>query len=149
MTSDKDFLERLNLLQKQIDAQKIVTTASTGGKTQNRVTGERGVKNPFGHSTRIGVSLDFVVLNGMSGRFTKQEIADFCDTKVSKVNSHYNNELSKKFGLVYNVNKSGRLEFHFPANSAGFEIQKRYLVLTSAPRTTPAERQEIIRKKRI
>ncbi len=156
MISDSQFIEKLELLKKQIDAQAIIVTRSTGGKTQSRVTGKNEVKNPFGHGGKIGVLLDFVVLNGMSGRFTLAEIESLCLTKRSKVASHFNNELAKKYGMKYALTKTdtGKVEFHFDSGvsgtvGCGHEIQQRYLQLTSAPRLSADEKQAIIRKTRI
>jgi hypothetical protein len=90
----------------------------------------------------------------MSGRFNKAEFAALCETKDTKINSHLNNELKKKYGLSYRTNKSGKVEFEFDpdrpgTDGNGFEIQRRYLSLTSAPRMSPEEKQQIIRKTRI
>ncbi len=153
--TDEQFLQKLALLKEQIAAQKIIVTGSTGNKKQQRVTGQNAVKNPFGHGSVIGVLIDFFVLNNMTGRFTKREYAVHCLTKESKLSSHFNNELKKKYGMTYRLTgDSGKVEFSFEPGVSGtigigYEIQQRYLQLTSAPRMTADEKQAIIRKTRI
>ena len=99
-------------------------TRSTNGKYQQRSTGNRGVKNAFGHAIgTIGSDIDNVIRHPeLSGRLSKNEIAANAGTKTSKVNSHLNNELSKKYGLVYSVDQNGKLKYHFPKNSDGAAV---------------------------
>lgn len=105
----------------QRDKSGRVYSRSTNGKIQRRSTGERAVKNLFGHAIgTIGADIDNVIRHPeMSGRYSKAELAAVCGTKTSKINSHLRNELTKKFGLIYRVNSNGKLVFEFPENSPG------------------------------
>jgi len=99
---------------------------STAGKMQQRSNGQRSVKNAFFHAVgTIGADIDNIVRHPeLSGRFSKNEIAAYCGTKVSKVNSHLSNELRKKFGLDYKVNENGKLVYQFADGSDGEAILK-------------------------
>jgi hypothetical protein len=99
---------------------------STNGKMQQRSNGRRAVKNAFFHAIgTIGADIDNIIRHPeLSGRFSKLEIAAYCGTKLSKVNSHLNNELKKKFGLDYRVNENGKLIYEFTPESDGAAILK-------------------------
>ncbi len=119
--SEKETFELLSTIQKNAAFRTV--SASVGGKTQQRSNGERGVKNLFNHSVgTIGADIDSIIRNPLSGRFSKEELAAYCGTKTSKINSHLNNELTKKYGLQYSVNANGKLVYSFPAESAGAEL---------------------------
>lgn len=118
-TAKKIEFDTIATIQKNAASRRL--TRSTNGKMQQRSTGNRGVKNAFGHSIgTIGADIDNVIRHAeLSGRFSKAEIAALCGTKNSKINSHLNNELNKKLGLVYSVDANGKLKYEFPAGSNG------------------------------
>lgn len=119
-----------NREQKQLDALKLylesaiiqieksgkVRTRSTYGKSQNRSTGPRTVRNAYGHAVgTAGAAIDTIVSNpDLNERYSKAEIAAICNTKVSKVNSHFRNELVKKYGFDFVVNASGKVKVIYP-----------------------------------
>ncbi len=113
-----DFSPELKqLVLKQRTQTFFTITRSVGGKYQRRFNGPRGVKNCFNHSFgSSGEMIDNIVINGLSGRFSKLEIAALAGTLVSKVNSHSNNELKAKFNITYTVNSRGKLEFSIPGH---------------------------------
>jgi hypothetical protein len=102
-------------ISKQINAAGRVITRSTYGKLQQRSTGSRSMRNVFTHAYgTIGCIIDTLVLQSgnENPRYSKKEIALIADTKISKVNSHLNNELKKKFNIQYRVDPvTGKLIF--------------------------------------
>jgi hypothetical protein len=102
-------------ISRQINAAGRVITRSTAGKLQQRSTGSRSMRNVFTHSYgTIGCVIDTLVLQSGNNnpRYSKAEFAALAGTKVSKVNSHLNNELRKKFDIHYSVDPvTGKLLF--------------------------------------
>jgi hypothetical protein len=102
-------------ISRQINAAGRVITRSTAGKLQQRSTGSRAMRNVFSHAYgTIGATIDTLVLQSGNNnpRYSKAEFAALAGTKVSKVNSHLNNELKKKFNIQYRVcSVTGKLVF--------------------------------------
>jgi hypothetical protein len=117
--SAKEIFELEADLQRNAAGRRI--TRSTHGRLQQRSTGARAVKNLFSHAVgTIGGDIDRIIRHpSLSGRYSKGEMAALCGTKTSKINSHLNNELSKKLGLVYKVDENGKLAWEWPAGSRG------------------------------
>jgi hypothetical protein len=102
-------------ISRQINSAGRVITRSTAGKLQQRSTGSRSMRNVFTHAYgTIGATIDTLVLQSgnENPRYSKQEFALLAGTKISKVNSHLNNELKKKFDVQYRVDPvTGKLIF--------------------------------------
>lgn len=82
----EEILDLKKAIENQTNGMKVIITGSTHGKLQQRVTGSRKIKNPFGHFYgTIGSKIDRLIENGA---FTKKQIETYAGTKMTKVNSH-------------------------------------------------------------
>lgn len=82
----EEALDIKKAIENQTNGMKVIITGSTHGKLQQRMTGSRKIKNPFGHFYgTIGSKIDRLIEHGA---FTKKQIEAYAGTKMTKVNSH-------------------------------------------------------------